>query len=132
MSKSDKYIAIEGCKDYCFLEQLNDGFGELKLLLSKKNSYDRLSIIFNNVLTYISTYETARSKIFYEDMQLSSRSVFFEVINSSYIQWLEEQSNGIYLHTSMKHYCVITTESVIDIVCEMLSDQLCYNFIRLP
>ena len=119
MSKSIEYSPIkkDELSEYRYLEQLEDEFGELNIVLSDKECNGEIKLTFHNVLSYTSTYETARSKMFYNNLTIISKGVFSEVVNSPYAKWISSQSEGIYSESDLKHYCILTTEYVIDIIC---------------
>lgn len=115
-----EYISIKKDElfEYRYLEQLEDDFGELHLHLSDKECGGEIIIRFYNVLSYTSTYETARSKMFYNNLNtIITMGVFSEVVNSPYAEWIALQSENIYLKSDLRHFCILTTEFVIDIIC---------------
>ena len=40
---------------------------------------------------------------------------FFKVTNSEYLEWLSQESGGIFDQKSMEHFALITQDSIIDI-----------------
>lgn len=65
------------------------------------------------VESYICTEEVNRSKNY---NRLTSEWTFFEIYNSKYIAWLVEESNIILDTNGLKHICIVSANSVIDVI----------------
>ena len=46
----------------------------------------------------------------------SENRFFFEVKNSELIKWCVQESCEFYENNQLKHYCIVTSEEMIDIV----------------
>ncbi len=106
---SEKYFL------YSIIESIN-GF---EIILS--DYYDdnkKIKILFgNSVHAYRNTNESYRLQTF---NFLSEKKIdnwtFFKVINSSYIQWMLEESCDIYKNINFVHFSFFTIESVVDVI----------------
>ena len=67
------------------------------------------------VESYMCTDEINRTRDYYSNEKLT-KWTFFEVQNSKYICWLHYKSIGILDIESVKHFCIIGINSVVDIV----------------
>lgn len=97
-----------------------------KYYVDKIHDEDRLEIYLSNdegqsiiviwdciVESYICTEEVNRSKNY---NMLTSEWTFFEIYNSKYIAWLVEESNTILDTNGLKHICIVSANSIIDVV----------------
>lgn len=107
---------VDISNEFIYLENLTDLFGELEITLGNK-CYETCKILFKNVISYKSSYEVARSKLFYDNICSVKKGIFYKVSNSYYINWISLQSNGIYDKSDLVHFCIVTTEYIIDIIC---------------
>jgi len=102
--------------EFIYLENLTDLIGEIEVTLGNK-CYETHKVLFKNVISYKSSYEVARSKLFYNNICSVKKGIFYKVSNSQYINWVSSQSDGIYNKNDLVHFCVVTTEYIIDIIC---------------
>ena len=84
---------------------------ESKIQLKFKNSIDSCRV----------TYENNREKIFFalKDKYGSSfylKWTFFKVHNSEYLKWLSDESYTVTDYFNLTHFCIISSESIIDII----------------
>lgn len=52
----------------------------------------------------------------YQDKFIFRKNFFFEVKNSKLTKWSVEESCGFYDESQLRHYCIVTSEEVIDIL----------------
>lgn len=52
----------------------------------------------------------------YNDQYIFRNSFFFEVKKSNLIQWCIEESCGFYESSQLRHYCIVTSEEIIDVI----------------
>lgn len=52
----------------------------------------------------------------YNDKSIFRNSFFFEVKKSDLVKWCVRESCGFYEEHQLKHYCIITSEELIDII----------------
>lgn len=64
----------------------------------------------------IRTWAEIQSK--YNDKSFFRDHFFFEVNNSLLIDWAIEEGCGFYEKDKIKHYCIVTSEELIDILAE--------------
>lgn len=114
---SEKFEKISDIgSEFIYLEKITDLLDEIEITLGNK-FYKTHKILFKNVISYRSSYEVARSKLFYENVCSAKNGVFYKVSNSQYVDWISLQSNGIYNKSNLVHFCIVTTEYIIDIIC---------------
>ncbi len=86
-----------------------------------KNSKKRIRVLFSNwVYSYryleesfaINRYASLEKK--YGDNFLNW--TFFKVMNSKYIQWLSQESEGLSDLRDLKHYSFLSMDSVLDVI----------------
>lgn len=82
----------------------------------------KIKIVFRHSIdTYRITYETFRcNTISYLHEQYGpdfySRWTFFKITNSKYLKWLSEESCTISDSMPFTHFCILTSETLVDIV----------------
>jgi hypothetical protein len=54
----------------------------------------------------------------YNDKWFFHNHFFFEVTNSLLTNWVAEEGCGFYETSKIKHYCIVTSEEMIDILAE--------------
>ena len=52
----------------------------------------------------------------YNDKSFFRKSFFFEVKKSDLVKWCIRESCGFYEEHQLRHYCIITSEELIDII----------------
>ena len=114
-------------KERYYIDFLIDKAEALEIvLINCTNENKKIKIIFDgSVETYRKTDETYRldslhawKKIIIKD---SSSSNFFQIINSSYLKWLSEESGGLsdYRASSeppLTHFVIMDDDCILDIV----------------
>jgi hypothetical protein len=117
-----RWEPVPGLVDKYYVKSISDTFTELRVVLCSFND-DKQQVTLsweNSVYAYRTTYESFRQKIVYElDKKYGSdfyNWTFFKVKNSSYLQWLSEESYTISDSISFTHYALVATESILDIV----------------
>lgn len=121
---SEKWIKItskdlpEG--EYIVTSFVQDMSG-VKIIL--ENEEDKINIIFEGIPVLIrNAIEGIRMKTWgnvqlkYKDKSIFRNSFFFEVKNSELINWCVEESCGFYEADRLKHYCIVTSEEIIDVI----------------
>lgn len=112
-----KWIPKEGLQDKYYVDKIIDDIEKnLMIELSDRNG-NKMILNWNGVvISYTCSEETTRS-ILYDNNELT-KWTFFEVEDSRYLQWVCEQSLGIYQINTMRHFCIIGIDLVVDIVAD--------------
>lgn len=105
------------------IESISDTLDGFKIVLFEENAeQNKLQIFFDNsVDAYRSTYESFRQKIINDLHEKYGQSFyvnwsFFKINNSSYVQWLSEESYGITDMIGVMHFSIVTKEEIVDII----------------
>ncbi len=118
-----RWVPIEGLiekYDVDFL--LNGKKGLIIRLCQDENKTSKIDIIFENYAdAYRHTNESFRIKTVHElaqkyDKKFYGRWTFFKVSNSEYLKWFSEESCEYSNEFDFAHYCILGTDSVIDII----------------
>lgn len=114
---------IENLPNKCWLNMVNETPSQqLIILLSDKKETCTVSLEFNNNVTmYKVSEETCTINLLYDVIgkygdDFMHGSTFFKILNSSYVEWLVQQSNGLLNAENLNHYCIFGIDSVIDII----------------
>ncbi len=82
-----------------------------------------VEIIFDGVPVLIrSTVEGLRMRTWgnvqlkYNNKFIFRKSFLFEVKKSALVKWCIQESCGFYEESQLKHYCIVTSEEMIDII----------------
>lgn len=123
MDQLVEWQPITGLEQKYCLESISDGRKGLKILLSAyADEKKQVQIIFeDSVDSYRCTDESLRLTSLSEfHAQLGDNFykpwTFYRVNNSAYLKWLSEQSHGIYEPEFFKHFLLLTSNEVIDII----------------
>jgi len=99
----------------CLIDSYHEGF---KVIIGDHdNDKKKIHINFEaGVRAYRDTYETY-AWLMQKDF-LRDDSFFYKVINSKYIQWLSDISNGISsgMEPTMQHFVIFSEESTLEIL----------------
>ena len=82
-----------------------------------------VEIIFDGVPVLVrSTVEGLRMRTWgnvqlkYNNKFIFRKSFLFEVKKSALVEWCIQESCGFYEESQLKHYCIVTSEEMIDII----------------
>ena len=108
-----KWIPKENLSGKYYIKKICDE-EELKIELIDDNNRN-VSVIWKSIVeSYTCSEEVNRNKL-YNDANLT-KWTFFEVINSRYIAWLLEESEGILEEKRLHHICLVGGNSVVDVI----------------
>lgn len=118
-----KWEPVEGLSANYYMESILDTSDGFTIHFFDTNDEEkRIQVIFEySVSAYKSTNESYRlntmhklaehyGKHFYEDW------TFFKIANSSYVQWLSEESYGITNSLHFIHFSFLTPNSFLDVI----------------
>ncbi len=76
----------------------------------------RVHLLFDSYVAYRNMDESYKTKTF--DTTGGLEGSFYQVVDSSWLKWLHEESLGIYKDDDILHYSIITEADCIDILSE--------------
>jgi hypothetical protein len=122
----ERWIKWEPIKDLAnkySIELISENKEGLIIVLSSHSDSKKLvKIIFkDSVDSYRSTDESLRLSSVHDFFKYSKHTLngawtFFKVNNSTYAQWLSEQSYGLSEPTLFTHFLLLTSDEVIDLI----------------
>lgn len=89
---------------------LNDEIFEIEIF------FDGLPVLSRNAVEGIRMRTWGEVQLKYDDKRYFRKSFLFEVKKSKLVQWCIEESCGFYEENQLKHYCIVTSEEIIDVV----------------
>lgn len=108
-----------------YIDSVVDTIKGFKIELSQYDSpKNKICVLFqNSVYSYRSVDESFISNILGELSKKYGKSffhswTFFKVTNSSYLQWLSQQSEGISDYRLLIHFSFISFDSILDVICD--------------
>ncbi len=123
----EKWEPVQGLAAKYYVDSIVDAIDGFKVWLSDyNNENNKVLITFEgSVDSYRSVDESFRlNTINILDERYGSKFygdwTFFKVTNSSYVQWLSEESYGISDSLSFIHFSIVAADSIVDIIdtCE--------------
>jgi hypothetical protein len=106
-----------------YVESIIDNINGFKILLSEENNTEEKVLVSfpDTIRAYRSTSDSFLIQtISYLDKTYGSNFygnwTFFKIKDSKYLEWLNEESEGISKDYMMKHFCILAMNSMIDIV----------------
>ena len=110
-------LSIDGIENKMYVEQLKDNYdGKAIYLKGDKDDSKVLKISFEDILSYRNTNESYMLKIWNDTPNEKLGKVFYKIDKSSYIDFFNEMSCGIYKNWNIVHYGIYTSEDCIDIL----------------
>jgi hypothetical protein len=121
MVRKDKlkvWIPIEAAPTPMYVEGLHDDYNGLQILLKGESATSGvLQIIFEDKVSYRNTNENYLLNIWDATERDILGKIFYNVENSSYIEYLNVMSKNIYADWQLKHFAIYTVSDCIDIIC---------------
>ena len=96
---------LEGTKIF-----LNDGEHNIEIF------FDDIPVLVRNTIEGLRMRTWGNVQLKYNDKSFFRKSFFFEVKNSDLLKWCVRESCGFYGEHQLRHYCIITSEELIDII----------------
>lgn len=96
------------------LKKIIDDENGLSIITETANNQEAI-INFDFFYSYRNTDESYRLKTINELRCMSESSIFIST-NSDYLDWFNYESLGIYSNEKQKHYVILTSENVIDVL----------------
>lgn len=111
-----KWEPVEGIEPEMWVEALNDDYEGLRILLKGNISQAVLKITFKQYYLYRNVDESYRIKLWTEGSFDERKWALYKTSGSNLIDWLYEESDGVYEKDKMVHYLVKTGADVVEVV----------------
>ena len=122
-----RWVPLENLASKYYVEDISDSFHGFKVILveahnKEKNKEKKIEIFFkDSIWAYRNTYESFRIETlaFLKEnygTKFYGEWTFFKVINSTYLTWLSVESGTVTNDLNLIHFCIYSTEEVVDIV----------------
>jgi hypothetical protein len=118
--KYNQWEPVEGVENEMWVEALHDDYEGLRILLKgHSESSGILSISFPQYYGYRNFDESFRDKL-WQQYNFEPRDwSLFKTTSSEFIDWLFEESGGVYGKEDMVHYVIKTGADVIEVVAKL-------------
>lgn len=118
-----KWEPIKGLFQKYYIESILDSINGFEIVLFEgHDKKEKVHVVFENSIdAYKCSEEGFRLKTIWELGDKYGKDfygdwTFFKVINSRYLQWLSEESVGMYDSLSFIHFSFLVADSVLDVV----------------
>lgn len=78
--------------------------------------FDGIPVLVRSAVANIRMRTWSEVQLKYHDKLMFRNTFFFEVKNSKLVQWSNEEGCGFYEENQLRHYCIVTSEEVIDVL----------------
>ena len=78
--------------------------------------FDGIPVLVRSAVANIRMRTWSEVQLKYHDKSMFRNTFFFEVKNSKLVQWSNEEGCGFYEENQLRHYCIVTSEEVIDVL----------------
>ncbi len=78
--------------------------------------FDGIPVLVRSAVANIRMRTWSEVQLKYRDKSMFRNTFFFEVKNSKLVQWSNEEGCGFYEENQLRHYCIVTSEEVIDVL----------------
>lgn len=119
----ERWEPISGLANKYYIDSIIDEARGFKVILSESDDETKKILVLfeDSIDAYRNTDESFRLKIIHDLDQKYGTDfygdwTFFKVTNSTYIQWLSEQSYGTSDYQSFVHFSFITADSILDVI----------------
>ncbi|MCR6106975.1 hypothetical protein HXA34_11810 [Salipaludibacillus agaradhaerens] len=119
----ERWEPIKRLSNKYYIESISDSIKCFKITLCESNDErKKVEVIFDDsVHAYRSTDESFNLKTIntldeHYGTRFYSNWTFFKVNNSEYTNWLYEQSYGIAASQPLIHFCLIASDSIVDVI----------------
>jgi hypothetical protein len=119
----ERWEPISNLKKKYYIDDIIDTINGLSIIVSEEEDEGKKIHIYfkRNAYAYTVVDETFRMKLIdilseKYGSQFYGRWTFFKVKNSPYLRWISEQSYKISESRHLTHFCLISVDSVMDII----------------
>src|SRR6266478_5318178 len=118
--KYKKWEPVAGIENEMWVDALHDDYEGLRILLKgSSESSGILSISFRQYYGYRNFDESFRDKLWQQNNFEPRDWSLFKTTSSHFIDWLFEESGGVYSKEEMVHYVIKTGADVIEVVAKL-------------
>lgn len=111
------WIPLEGLPKVMYIEALHDDYEGFRILLKGETSDSAmLRISFEDKLSYKNTDESYLLEIWHTAEKDILGRTFYMIDNSTYVDFFNEMTHGLYSDWRIKHYAIYTVSDCIDII----------------
>ncbi|WP_308365248.1 MULTISPECIES: hypothetical protein [unclassified Microbulbifer] len=111
------WIPVSNLAGKVIVERIVDSDDGLSIFIrTLDNEENRYRILFDPYVAYRNMDEGFRTKTFSEVGGFDSS--LYLIANSSWLQWLHEESLGYYKDRDIKHYFIVTSADCLDVLSE--------------
>jgi hypothetical protein len=112
-----KWEPVDGIENEMWVEALHDDYEGFRILLKgSAQSSGILRITFAQYYGYRNVDESYRDKLWQKGNFEQRDWSLFNTAASEFIDWVFEESNGLYSKEEMVHYCIKTGADIIEVV----------------
>ena len=116
--KLEKYNIPEG--EYIITSFIQDLDG-VKILLDDDEHiieviFDGIPVLVQDAVEGLRMRTWGNVQLKYNNKFIFRKSFLFEVKKSALVKWCIQESCGFYEESQLKHYCIVTSEEMIDII----------------
>lgn len=127
-----KWEPIQGLANNYYIDSVSDTIDGFIIQLSDADDEEKKVLVLfeDSVDAYRSADESFRRSTMFDLSQKYDKTffhywTFFKVTNSSYIQWLSEQSFGITDSLHFTHFSFIAADSILDVITNYEPKVIC-------
>lgn len=114
IDRYESWEPVKGVHGRFKLEGLHDDYEFVRLILRESSENgDVLRLVFDTAPIYRNINESYRASL-WSNSEVSNRS-FFTVIDSSWLEFLKNESGGTFDPADWTHYAILTMEDCVDI-----------------
>lgn len=116
-----KDIILRYSTDFKFEDEWNvesviDDSNGLNILLNTDESERQIHVFFDSPLSYRNTNESYLVKLWSEIEDGLLGAIFYKIENSSYRDYFDEMSLGLYKDWKVSHYAIFTSQDCIEVL----------------
>lgn len=78
--------------------------------------FDGIPVLVSNAVANIRMRTWSEIQIKYHDKYIFRNAFLFEIRKSRLVEWLAEEGCGFYKKSTLRHYCLVTIEEVVDVI----------------
>ncbi len=124
----NKWTPVEGIKKELWVQETCDDKNGLKILLNEGLTTTKiLCIVFKRYFLFRNIDESGRIKLWAEATFEDREWPLCITTSSKLINWLHEESDGIYDKNNMTHYLIKTGTDVIDVLTDQVPEVSWYD-----
>ena len=133
MDTYKKWVPVQGIEKELWVQEVHDDKDGLRIRLNEDSATTKiLCVAFEHYFLFRNIDESGRIRLwatsFFEDRKWQ----FCVATSSKLIEWLHEESDGIYDKKDMIHYLIKTGTDVIDVITNQIPEVNWINNSQTP